>query len=124
MESIVNDNTRVYKDIKDMSNALNNLSFQDLDKNIKMTQVLKFYNMKMQNPLMSKKDICKNLSISLPTLNQYLKDLNMGGFVRNRTVKKKKDGEMFTKGKKKGGDVDNTYDPSDVIKNLQTQYNR
>lgn len=76
--------SKEYHNIKDMSNAINELSFTDLDRNIKMTQVIKFYNMKMYNPLMSKKDICKSLSISLPTLNNYLREVNMGGFVRNR----------------------------------------
>lgn len=104
------------QNVKMLNDAFKELSYKDLDQNIKMTQVMKFYDMRLENPLMPKKDICKNIGISLPTLNNYLKEVNMGGFVRNRTNKKKNNKDNNTnintksnKNKVKGGNIDHNY---------------
>lgn len=69
---------------------------------IKAKNVSLFLNEKYNNPSMSKKDICKKIGISLPVLNQDLRDLNYTDFIRKR-VNKKKTAKKPIKKELKGG---------------------
>lgn len=76
-------------DMSLLTSRFEQMNSNEFIRSIKIKNVTLFLNEKYENPSMSKKDICKKIGVSLPVLNQNLKDLNYTDFVRKRTTKKK-----------------------------------
>lgn len=103
-------------DMSLLTSKFEQMNSNDFIRSIKIKNVTLFLNEKYENPSMSKKDICKKIGVSLPILNQHLKDLNYTEFIRKRTTKKKVKQTRQAKVKEiKGGAVSQT-DPTEEQK--------
>lgn len=78
-------------EMSELSDKFSRMTSFDFSRAIKLKTVSAFMAEKYNNPSLSKTEICKKINVSLPTLNQNLKDLNYSDFVRKRSknIKKK-----------------------------------
>lgn len=74
--------------ILNMQLSLNKINLNDLSKQIKETQILKYVNLKNENPKLTKEQVCRSIGISTVTLNKYIDELNVDGFKRKQNKKK------------------------------------
>lgn len=94
-------------EISDLNSKFAQMNSNEFLRGMKIKNVSLFMNEKYNSPNSSKKDICKKIGVSLPTLNKNLKDLNMNDFVRTR--KRKDSAPKPTKAvPKKGGGLPST----------------
>lgn len=91
--------------ILNMQLSLNKINLNDLSKQIKETQILKYVNLKNENPKLTKEQVCRSIGISTVTLNKYIDELNIDGFKRKQNKKKSDKIKPKKNIKIKGGDI-------------------
>lgn len=73
-----------------LQKSLQELNLQDLSKSIKISHVLKFAEMKRNNPQQTKESICKGIGITPNRLNKYLDEFGVTGFQKKYTKSQKR----------------------------------
>lgn len=63
---------------------------RDIAKDLKTSKILKFAELKEQNPQWTKKEICANMGVSPATISRIQKDLSIPSFYRYKHSSKKR----------------------------------